>query len=111
MSAGVPVLAAQIPNADADVLRQLADRFRDQHPSGVIVLASAHEGRPIIVAAVTKDLVARGLHAGQLAKAAAERVGGGGGGKPTLAQAGGVDVDHIPDALALVPDWVADHLE
>jgi len=108
---GVPVLAAQIPNADADVLRQLADRFREQHPSGVVVLASAHEGRPVIVAAVTKDLVARGLHAGQLAKAAAERVGGGGGGKPTLAQAGGVDVDHIPEALALVPDWVAEHLD
>lgn len=108
---GVPVLAAQIPNADGDVLRGLADRFRDQHPSGVVVLASAHEGHPIIIAAVTKDLVARGLHAGQLAKAAAERVGGGGGGKPTLAQAGGVDAEHIPDALALVPDWVADHLD
>jgi alanyl-tRNA synthetase len=109
--AGIPVLAAQIPNADADVLRQLADLFREQHPSGVVVLASAHEGRPVIVAAVTKDLVARGLHAGQLAKAAAERVGGGGGGKPTLAQAGGVNVDLIPDALALVPDWVAEHLD
>jgi alanyl-tRNA synthetase len=109
--AGVPVLAAQIPGADADVLRQLADRFREQHPSGVVVLGSDHEGRPLIVAAVTKDLVARGLHAGELAKAAAERVGGGGGGKPTLAQAGGVDADRLPDALALVPEWVADHLE
>jgi alanyl-tRNA synthetase len=109
--AGVPVLAAQIPEADGDLLRTLADRFREKHPSGVVVLASDTEGRPIFVAAVTKDLVARGLHAGQLAKAAAERVGGGGGGRPTLAQAGGVDSEHIPDALALVPKWVAEHLD
>ena len=78
------------------------------HPKAV--LASSVDNRPIIVAAVTQDLVARGLHAGELVKIVAERVGGGGGGKPTLAQAGGKDSSKLPQALALVPEWVAKHL-
>ena len=57
----------------------------------MIVLASAPEGKPVLVAAVSQDLVDRGLHAGELVKEAARHVGGGGGGKPTLAQAGGKD--------------------
>ncbi len=108
---GVPVLAGLIPNASAESLRALVDRFRSDHPSGVAVLASAVDNRPIIVAAVTQDLVARGLHAGELVKAVAQQVGGGGGGKPTLAQAGGKDPSQLPSALALVPRWVAEHLQ
>ena len=107
---GVPVLAGLIPDASAESLRALVDRFRSDHPSGVAVLASSVDNRPIIVAAVTQDLVARGLHAGELVKIVAERVGGGGGGKPTLAQAGGKDSSKLPQALALVPEWVAKHL-
>jgi alanyl-tRNA synthetase len=109
--AGVPVLTGQIPNATAETLRQLTDRFRTDNPTGVVVLASAPEGRPIIVAAISKDLVARGLHAGELVKAVSKVVGGGGGGKPTLAQAGGNDPAKLSEALALVPECVRAELD
>jgi alanyl-tRNA synthetase len=104
--AGVPVLTAVLPNADADTLRHMADRFRQRYPSGVVVLGSAEGGRPTIIAAVTEDLVKRGLNAGELAKAAAQVVGGSGGGRPTLAQAGGKDAGKLPEALQLVPQLV-----
>jgi len=108
--AGVPILTGNIPNADVDLLRRMTDRFHERHPSGVVVLASVSEKRPLIVAAVSKDLVARGLHAGELVKAVAKVVGGGGGGKPTMAQAGGRNPDKLPEALAVVPEWVKTHL-
>jgi alanyl-tRNA synthetase len=107
---GIPVLADLLDDLDADSLRQLIDRFRSSNPSGVAVLATTQNGQPIIVAAVTEDLVARGLHAGELVKSVAEVVGGGGGGKPTLAQAGGKDASKLPEALAQVPAWVQAHL-
>jgi alanyl-tRNA synthetase len=105
------VVAGLIPEVGADELRRLVDRFRAVHPSGVVVLASAPDDQPIIVAAVTQDLVERGLHAGELVKSIAQQVGGGGGGRPTLAQAGGTDPTRLPQALALVPGWVEAHLE
>ena len=108
--AGIPILTGNIPNADVDLLRRMTDRFHEGNPSGVIVLASVSEKRPLIVAAVSKDLVARGLHAGELVKAVAKVVGGGGGGKPTMAQAGGRNPDKLPEALAVVPEWVKTHL-
>ncbi len=107
---GVPVMTGQLPEADAESLRRLVDRFRQDHPSGVVVLASAVDGSAIIVAAVSDDLVARGLHAGELVKSVAADVGGSGGGKPTLAQAGGKDPSRLPQALQRVPEWVASHL-
>jgi alanyl-tRNA synthetase len=106
----VPVLAAELPGADADTLRQMTDRFRQRHQSGVVVLASAVEERPIVVASVTEDLVKRGLHAGELVRAVAQVLGGGGGGRPTLAQAGGKDSSLIPQSLKIVPGWVKQHL-
>ncbi len=108
--AGVPVLAAELPGADADALRQMADRFRQRHPSGVVVLASVIDGKPSLVAAVSEDLVRRGLHAGELVKYAAAPLGGGGGGKPGLAQAGGKDAARLTEALASVSGWVAARL-
>ncbi len=77
--------------------------------SGVIVLGAAIVGRAGFVAGFTSDLVERGLHAGHLVKAVAQVVGGGGG-KPTLAQAGGKDVSKVGDALQIVPGLVAEHL-
>jgi alanyl-tRNA synthetase len=106
----IPVLAARLPDADANALRQMADRFRQRHPSGVAVLASVSNGSPILIATVTEDLVARGLHAGELVKAVARPLGGGGGGRPTLAQAGGKDAGKLDEALAGVKDWVEQHL-
>lgn len=104
--AGVPVLTAILPGSDADTLRQMTDRFRQSNPSGVIVLGTELKGRPLLVAAVTEDLVERGLHAGELAKIVAEPLGGSGGGKPDLAQAGGKDASKMEEALALVTGWV-----
>jgi alanyl-tRNA synthetase len=64
----------------------------------------------VIVAAISKDLVARGLHADELIKDMAKIIGGGGGGKPTLAEAGGKDASKLSEALALVLEWVEQHL-
>ena len=104
---GVPLLAARFPAADADTLRGLADRFRQRYPSSVAVLASvAEDGKPTLIAAVTEDLVKRGLNAGELVKFVAAPLGGGGGGRPTLAQAGGKDAARLDEALASVAGWL-----
>jgi len=109
---GVQVLTGVLSNASVDTLRSLTDRFRNHYPqNGVVVLASIQNEKPMIVASLTQDLVGRGLHAGALVKHVAKAVGGGGGGKPTLAQAGGKDVQKIPEALALVVPWVREQLK
>lgn len=107
---GVPVLTALIPNADADTLRAMTDRFRQHYSSGVVVVASAPDNRPVIIAAVTDDLVKRGLNAGELVKTVAQVVGGGGGGRPNLAQAGGKDPARLPEALQKVSEYVQNKL-
>jgi alanyl-tRNA synthetase len=109
--AGIPVLAMEVDNADTDTLRQLADQFRSQYASGVAVLGSVQDNRPILIALVTEDLVQRGLHAGELVKHVAAPLGGGGGGRPTLAQAGGKEAAKLSAALASVPGWVQDRLK
>ncbi|HJW89542.1 MAG TPA: alanine--tRNA ligase [Anaerolineales bacterium] len=109
--AGVPVLTATLPGADADTLRQMTDRFRQRYPSGVAVVASVSDGRPMLVAAISEDLVERGLHAGELVKFVAQPLGGSGGGRPTLAQAGGKEASNLEAALASVPGWVAERLK
>jgi alanyl-tRNA synthetase len=108
--AGIPVLTLRLPEADAEALRQMADRFRQRYPSGVVVLASVIEDRPSVVAAITDDLVKRGLHAGELVKHVAGPLGGSGGGRPTLAQAGGKDASKLDEALASVAGWVGKQL-
>jgi alanyl-tRNA synthetase len=107
---GVPVLIANLPNADSETLREITDRFRQRFPSSVALLASVSAGRPLLIATVTEDLVARGLHAGELVKYAAQPLGGSGGGRPTLAQAGGKDPDQIDEALAKAQQWVEEKL-
>lgn len=107
---GVPLLTALLSHADADTLRQMTDRFRQQYPSGVVVLGSALEGKPTLIAAVTDDLVKRGVKAGDLVKEISQKIGGSGGGRPTLAQAGGKDADRLPEALDGVAPFVASKL-
>jgi len=108
----VRLLTATLTEADADTLRQMVDRFRQRFPNdGVVVLASVHDGRPTLIAAVTDDLVKRGINAGNLVKFVAAPLGGGGGGNPTLAQAGGKDSSKLPQALASVAGWVTEHLK
>jgi len=109
---GVDVLTANFKEADADTLRQLADHFRQRYPeNGVAVLASVVDERPIVIAAVTEDLIKRGIKAGDLVKFVAKPLGGGGGGRPTLAQAGGKDPSKIGEALASVAGWVEENLK
>jgi alanyl-tRNA synthetase len=90
---------------DAEGLRAAADRLRDRLGSGVVCLGGAHDGKVNLVAAVTKDLTKR-FQAGKLIQEVAKVVGGGGGGRPDLAQAGGKDAAKLDDALNLVYDYV-----
>jgi len=109
---GIPVLTINLHGVDADTLRDLTDTFRSRYPSGVAVLASVTpDGRPTLVAAVTEDLVKRGLHAGELVKYLAQQLGGGGGGRPTLAQAGGKDASKLDEALGTANAWVEARLK
>ena len=108
---GVPVLSALIPNADVDALRSLADQFRQKHPSGVVVLGTVINEKPSLIAAVTPDLISRGLKAGDLIKRVALVVGGGGGGRPDMAQAGGKDPAKLPEALAQVESYIQENLK
>ncbi len=103
---GVAVLAAEVEGADASALREAADAVRRRRDSVLTVLGSRTEGKVVLIAAATKDLTDRGLHAGNLVSQVARAVSGGGGGRPDFGQAGGKDTDALPDALARVPDLV-----
>jgi alanyl-tRNA synthetase len=108
---GVQVLAARVQATDMDTLREMTDWFRNRLGSVVIVLGAVIDEKPNFVAAVTPDLVERGLKAGTVIKRVARVVGGGGGGRATMAQAGGRDPDRLDDALRLVPTVVGELLE
>lgn len=108
--AGARVLTAKAEGLDADGLRELADRFRDNNPTSVGVIGSVVNGRPIFVAVVSKDLIAKGVKAGDLVREVATVVGGGGGGRPDMAQAGGKDASKLDEALAIVPNLVKEKL-
>jgi len=103
----VTVLTASVPPVSTPVLREMGDSLRERLGSGVVVLATAYEGRPSFLAMVTPDLVAKGFHAGEIIKEAAKVTGGGGGGKPGMAQAGGKDASRISEALETVGRVVA----
>jgi alanyl-tRNA synthetase len=103
---GVAVVAGRIDGLDADALRAVADRLRDRLGSGVVCVGSVIDGKVNLVAAVTKDLTKR-YHAGKLVQEVARAVGGGGGGRPDLAQAGGKEPAKLDAALDGVYDAVA----
>ena len=103
---GVSVLAQKVSASNVDALREIGDWLRDKLGSGVVVLGSVVNDQPVLVAMVTADLVATGLNAAEIARGAAKAIGGGGGGRPDVAQAGGRRADKLDEALALVPDLV-----
>jgi alanyl-tRNA synthetase len=105
---GVKLVSLQVDAPDVAMLREMSDWFRDRLGSGVVVLATVFEGKPSLIATVTEDLIKRGLHAGKLVKEVAQVVGGGGGGKPTMAQAGGKDASRLDEALAKVDALVSE---
>ena len=97
---GVKLLAASVADVDMNGLRDLGDQLKEKLGEGVILLASANGGKVNLVAMATGGAVKMGAHAGNLIKAVAAKVGGGGGGRPAMAQAGGKNPAGIPDALA-----------
>ena len=99
---GVMVLAARVSSLRPEALREMSDLLREQLKSAVVVLGTVYQNKPAFIAAVTPDLVARGFNAGEIVKEVAKVTGGGGGGKPGLAQAGGKDKDKLDEALGLV---------
>jgi alanyl-tRNA synthetase len=103
---GVKVLAAQIDGADARVLRETVDSLKAKLGRAAIVLAAVDGGKVSLIAGVTPDAVAQ-VKAGDLVNFVAQQVGGKGGGRPDMAQAGGTDPSRLSQALANVADWVA----
>jgi len=103
---GVTLLVARIPSSRLEILREMSDLIRDKLKSAVVVLGTVYEGRPVFLTAVTSDLVARGYNAGEIVKQVAKVTGGGGGGKPSLAQAGGKYKDKLDEALRLAKNLI-----
>jgi alanyl-tRNA synthetase len=102
---GVKVIAEEVQNVDREGLRQLVDSLRQKLGSGVVALGMPDNGKVALIAGVTKDLTAK-VHAGNLIRALAQQVGGSGGGRPDLAEAGGKDTANLKSALASVPGLV-----
>ncbi|WP_418700134.1 alanine--tRNA ligase [Anaerotignum sp.] len=107
---GVAVLAAEVKDMDGNALRTLGDQLKQKLGSGVVVLASGKDGKVNLMAMATDDVVKKGVHAGNIIKAAAAVCGGGGGGRPNMAQAGGKDASKIADALEKAKAVVAEQL-
>ncbi|MBM3119273.1 MAG: alanine--tRNA ligase [Chloroflexi bacterium] len=103
---GITVLAARVPPSSMPALREMGDLLRDRLKSAVIVLGTVHDGKPNFVAVVTPDLVDGGLHAGDIVKQVAAVTGGSGGGKATMAQAGGKNKNKLDEALRTVKQLV-----
>ncbi len=108
---GVKLLAAKVEGVDMNGLRDLGDQLKEKMGEGVILLASAAEGKVSLMAMATKEAMDRGAHAGNLIKAAAALVGGGGGGRPNMAQAGGKNPEGISDALAKAAELLESQLK
>ncbi|HVG11290.1 MAG TPA: alanine--tRNA ligase [Thermoanaerobaculia bacterium] len=106
---GIRILAREVPPAPANEMREMADTLRSKLGSGVVVIGSRSEDNVSLVAAVTKDLTTR-IKAGELVKRLSPIVGGGGGGRPDFAQAGGKQPENLPEALAAVEDAVREQL-
>lgn len=101
---GVKVIAVSVENMDMNGLRELGDQLKEKLGEGVVVIASNAAGKVSLMATATDGAMKKGAHAGNLIKAIASCVGGGGGGRPNMAQAGGKNPDGIPDALAKVKE-------
>ena len=102
MVKGVKLIAAEVANVDREGLRQLVDTLRQKLGSGVVALGMPEDGKVALIAGVTKDLTAK-VHAGKLIQALAKQVGGSGGGRPDLAEAGGKDTAALKSALLSIP--------
>jgi len=102
---GIKVLAATLDGADVARLRETMDKLKDKLKTAAIVLASVNDGKVSLIAGVTADATSK-VKAGELVNFVAQKVGGKGGGRPDMAQAGGTDPSGLPAALAGVAEWV-----
>ena len=102
---GAKVLVATLDGADAKTLRDTMDKLKDRLKSAAIVLGAVQDGKVSLIAGVTADLTAK-LKAGELVNFVAQQVGGKGGGRPDMAQAGGTEPAKLPVALQSVKSWV-----
>ena len=107
---GVKLLAAKVEGVDMNGLRDLGDQLKDKLGEGVVVLVSATDGKVSLMAMATKGAIDKGAHAGNLIKACASCVGGGGGGRPNMAQAGGKKPEGMNDALTKAKEALAEQL-
>ena len=108
--AGIKLLAAEIDGVDMNSLRELGDQFKEKLGEGVVVLASGAENKVSLMATATEGAIKQGAHAGNLVKAIAGLVGGGGGGRPNMAQAGGKNPAGINDALLKAAEVLKDQV-
>ncbi len=108
---GVSVIAEAVNAASADVLREMSDALRDKLGSGVVALGAVINDKPSLIVSITPDLIARGLRAGDLIKQPARLMGGSGGGRPNMAQAGGKDAAKLGDVLSLIPSVIENTLK
>ncbi|MBP9870938.1 MAG: alanine--tRNA ligase [Nitrosomonas sp.] len=106
---GIKVLAANVENADAKTLRETLDQLKDKLKTCVIVLSAVEDGKITLIAGVSADLISQ-IKAGELVNFVAQQVGGKGGGRPDMAQAGGTQPEQLPAALISVVDWVGKKL-
>jgi alanyl-tRNA synthetase len=106
---GVKTVALVLEGADATVLRESLDKIKDRLESGVAVLATVADGKVSLIAGVTKDLTSR-VKAGELVNHLAQQVGGKGGGRPDMAQAGGTKPEGLKDALLSIEPWLEQRL-
>jgi alanyl-tRNA synthetase len=102
---GMKVLAATLDGADAKALRETLDKLKDRLKTAAIVLAAVSDGKVSLIAGVTQDATGK-VKAGELVNFVAQQVGGKGGGRPDMAQAGGTEPGKLPEALASVRGWV-----
>jgi len=102
---GIKVLAANLENADAKTLRETLDQLKDKLKTCAIILSTIEDGKITLIAGVSADLTSQ-IKAGELVNFVAQQVGGKGGGRPDMAQAGGTQPEHLPAALASVMSWV-----
>ena len=108
---GIKLLAAQIEGVDMNGLRELGDQLKEKLGDGVVVLASGSDGKVSLMATATDGAMKKGAHAGNLVKAIAGCVGGGGGGRPNMAQAGGKNPSGIQDALKKAEEVLAEQIK
>ncbi len=107
---GVKLLALQVDGADMNGLRTLGDQMKEKLGEGVVVLASGADGKVNLMVTATEGVMKKGAHAGNLVKAIASCVGGGGGGRPNMAQAGGKNAAGIPEALEKAKEVLAEQI-